>query len=128
MIRACGRLLTCASVLALIGGCSGFNMSPACDETRPGLMRYLAVPGDVRPDFDRLNSIMSVTDFQELEAGYNTRTCSAAVAGPSQGARIVYEVSQSEGLKDWYLIELKNGEDPGVKALIKDLQNAYGQG
>ena len=128
MICARLKLLPCASAVVLIGGCSSFNMSPACHETGPGLMRYLAVPIDVRPNFDRLSRIMSVADFHELEAGYNSRICSAAVAGPSQGATIIYKVAQSEGLQDWYLIEVSNGQDPSVKNLIEELQYAYGTG
>jgi hypothetical protein len=114
--------------MLLLCGCSGFNMSPPCDETGPGLMRQLAVPADVRPDPAKLAAIMTVSGFEELGSSYNARTCRAEVAGGTSRATVTYNITQSEGVQGWYVIELENATSPDVQMLIQEVRSAYAEG
>lgn len=124
MVRPGSRMVGGILVLQLCG-CAQFNMSPPCEKTGPGIMRQLAVPADVRPDQDRLASIMSVEGFEELDASYNARTCSAQVSGPSTRTTVTYKVTQSEGVRGWYEIQLLNNESSDVQMLIQEVRGAY---
>jgi hypothetical protein len=123
--RVVGRWAGVAGLVALLSGCSQFNMTPACEETGPGLMRQLAVPGDVRPDPVRLARIMKVRAFQEIDASYNARTCRAEVVGPTRSATLTYRITQSEGVQKWYVIEVLDVDNPDVQMLVKELRDAY---
>lgn len=113
---------------SLLCGCSQFNMAPRCDQTGAGLMRQLAVPGDVRPDPARLAAVMTVSGFEELSSGYNQRSCKADVAGRTSRASVTYKVTQSEGVQGWYVIELKNATSSDVQMLIQEVRDAYAAG
>jgi hypothetical protein len=71
---------------------------------------------------------MSVGGFEELEAGYNTRTCSAQVTGPTTRATVHYKVTQSEGVQGWYVVELLDAKSSDVQMLIQEVHGAYVSG
>lgn len=119
--------MSCCAAL-LVCGCSQFNMAPPCEQTGPGLMRQLAVPGNERPDLQRLAGVMSVSGFEELNSDYNARTCSAVVSGTAARAIVRYSITQSEGVQGWYVIQLLNGDAPDVQLLIEEVRGAYAEG
>lgn len=123
--RVVGKLSGVTGLVALLSGCSQFNMTPACGETGPGLTRQLAVSGDVRPDPVRLGRIMKVRAFQEVDASYNARTCRAEVTGATRRATLIYRITQSEGVQKWYVIEVLNADNPDVQMLVQELRDAY---
>ncbi len=68
---------------------------------------------------------MSVSGFEELGTGYNARTCSVQVTGPTTRASVTYKVTQSEGVQGWYVIELLNAESSEVQMLRQEVRSAY---
>lgn len=123
-----GLILAGCCATSLFCGCSQFNMTPPCDQTGLGLMRQLAVPGDVRPDQVRLAAVMTVSGFEELSSSYNKRTCKADVAGHTSRASVTYDITQSEGVQGWYVIELRNADSTDVQMLIHEVRDAYAAG
>lgn len=114
-------LLVCS-----LTACSSFNLSPQCEETFDGLRRNLAVrDAQEVPDFPRLRALIEVADPKELSADYNRRTCSAIVSSGGSRANVTYVVSQAEGVKNWYEIDILNRNDPELLATVGVIQRSY---
>lgn len=121
-------ILTC-TIAAMIAGCSSFNLSPECNETADGLRRNLAISdANEVPDFARLTRIISVTDMTEIASGYNRRTCSATVASNGLSSIATYEVVQSEGVKNFYEIEILNRDNQDLLELVGSIRDQYNAG
>ena len=108
-----------------LAACSSFNMSPKCEETTDALARLLATEAAEAPDWARLRSIMSFSQVVEVSSDYNVRECRAVVSGAGVSATIHYRVRQTEGVKDWFHIEIINKMDPLVGELALGLRDEY---
>ena len=113
-------------IVALLAGCSSFNMAPSCDETGPGLQRHLVAPNSrVAPDYARLSELIEVSAIAEINSGYNYRICEAQIVALGQPRSVRYHVEQSEGVQGWYEIELLNLGEGGLADFIIELRAAY---
>jgi len=123
-----GLALSGAYAFITLAACSEFNMSTPCDQTAEGLLRTLAGLGYGDPaDSVRLTAIASASGFVEMQSAYNSRRCKAIVESRSTGERaeIIYDIRQSEGLQNWYEIELVQPIAPQAQALTARISGDY---
>jgi len=126
MRRFAGPRRLAAIGCGLLAGCASFNMSPPCEETGIGLMRRLAISDISKtPDDARLSSLMTVANLREIEAHYNARTCGASVSAFGRTVDVVYHIEQSQGVRNWYEIEVLNLDDAAVGQFAQELRTAY---